>query len=302
MTDDRRQTVPHETIELAVDGAVATITLNRPDKLNALSPQLRDELENALAELRPGDRVRVIRIRGAGRAFCAGYDMTSGASVYNSGPSAAPGAEPDWKAGAVAATELGESGFVLDRERLREGIERWLAIWNYRKPIVAQVHGLCLSGALDLIGVCDLVYAADDARFGHPAARGLGIPPTMGMLPMKIGAARTKELFFTGDTVDGHEAYRLGLVNAVVPAAELDERTAGLCQRIARTPLDALTLHKHVINRWSEIAGLRLGALEGADFDAMFHVTPASVEFGRIVGQDGIRSALRWRDQPFGES
>jgi enoyl-CoA hydratase len=304
MTDDRRRTVPHETIELDVDGAVATITLNRPDKLNALSPQLRDELENALAELRPGDRVRVIRIRGAGRAFCAGYDMTSGASVYNSGPSAGagPGAVPDREAGAVAAAELGESSFVLDRERLRESVERWLTIWNYRKPIVAQVHGLCLSGALDLIGVCDLVYAADDARFGHPAARGLGIPPTMGLLPMKVGAARTKELFFTGDTVDGHEAYRLGLVNAVVPAAELDERTTRLCRRIACTPLDALTLHKHVINRWSEIAGLRLGALVGADFDAMFHVTPASVEFGRIASQDGLRGALRWRDQPFGES
>jgi len=285
-----------------VDGKVGIVSLNRPDKLNALSPQLRGELENALAELRPGDRVRVIRIRGAGRAFCSGYDMTSGASVYNCGPpAAAPGAGPDREAGTVAATELGESGFVLDRERLRESIERWLAIWNYRKPIVAQVHGLCLSGALDLIGVCDLVYAADDARFGHPAARGLGIPPTMGMLPMRIGAARTKELFFTGDTVDGNEAFRLGLVNAVVPAAELDERTAGLCRRIARTPLDALTLHKHVINRWSEIAGLRLGALEGADFDAMFHVTPASVEFGRIAGRDGLRGALRWRDQPFGE-
>ena len=294
--------MPHETIELDVAGAVATITLNRPDKLNALSPQLRGELENALAELRPGDRVRVIRIRGAGRAFCSGYDMTSGASVYHSGPpAAAPGVAPDRETGRAGAAELGESGFVLDRERLRESIERWLAIWNYRKPIVAQVHGLCLSGGLDLIGVCDLVYAADDARFGHPAARGLGIPPTMGMLPMRIGAARTKELFFTGDTVDGTEAFRLGLVNAVVPAAELDERTAALCRRIARTPLDALTLHKHVINRWSEIAGLRLAALEGADFDAMFHVTPASVEFGRIAARDGMRSALAWRDQPFGE-
>jgi enoyl-CoA hydratase len=296
--------VPHETIKLDVDGAVATITLNRPEKLNALSPQLRGELENALAELRSGDRVRVVRIRGAGRGFCSGYDMTSGDSVYNSGLSAypAPGAGPNRGAGAVPATELGESSLALDRERLRESIERWLAIWNYRKPIVAQVHGLCLSGGLDLIGVCDLVYASDDARFGHPAARGLGIPPTMGMLPMKIGAARTKELFFTGDTVDGHEAYRLGLVNAVVPAVELDERTAALCRRIACTPLDALTLHKHVINRWSEIAGLRLGALEGADFDAMFHVTPASIEFGRIVNRDGVRSALSWRDQPFGNS
>ena len=108
--------MPHETIELDVDGAVATITLNRPDKLNALSPQLRGELENALAELRPGDRVRVIRIRGAGRAFCSGYDLASGASVYHSGPSAAaPGAGPDQEAGTVAATELGESGLVLDR-------------------------------------------------------------------------------------------------------------------------------------------------------------------------------------------
>ncbi len=292
--------MPNETIEVRVDGAVATITLSRPDAVNALSPQMRDELENALAELKPGDRVRVVRIRGAGRGFCSGYDLTSGSSVYNAGLPA--GGAPRPGIGEAAPTELGESSLVLDRERLRESIERWLRIWNYRKPIVAQVHGACLSGGLDLIGVCDLVYASESARFGHPAARGLGIPPTMGMLPMKIGAARTKELFFTGDTVDGHEAYRLGLVNAVVPDAELDERTAALCRRIAHTPLDALTLHKHIINRWSEIAGLRLGALEGADFDAMFHVTPASAEFGRIADRDGIRGALSWRDAAFDES
>lgn len=292
--------MPNETIEVRVDGPVATITLNRPDLVNALSPQMRDELENALAELRPGDRVRVVRIRGAGRGFCSGYDLTSGSSVYNAGLPA--GGAPRPRVGEAAPTELGESSLVLDRERLRESVERWLRIWNYRKPIVAQVHGACLSGGLDLIGVCDLVYASENARFGHPAARGLGIPPTMGMLPMKIGAARTKELFFTGDTVDGHEAYRLGLVNAVVPDTELDERTAALCRRIAHTPLDALTLHKHIINRWSEIAGLRLGALEGADFDAMLHVTPASAEFGRIAGRDGIRGALRWRDAAFDES
>jgi enoyl-CoA hydratase len=292
--------VPNETIEVGVDGAVATITLNRPDVINALSPQMRDELENALADLRPGDRVRVIRIRGAGRGFCSGYDLASGSSVYNAG--LAPSDAPRPAAGDAAPPELGESSLVLDRERLRDSIERWLRIWDYRKPIVAQVHGACLSGGLDLIGVCDLVYASGSARFGHPAARGLGIPPTMGMLPMKIGAARTKELFFTGDTIDGHEAFRLGLVNAVVPDAELDERCAALCRRISHTPLDALTLHKHVINRWSEIAGLRLGALEGADFDAMFHVTPASAEFGRIARRDGLRGALNWRDAAFDES
>jgi enoyl-CoA hydratase len=286
-----------DTIEVEVDGAVATITLNRPDKLNAISPQMRDELEGALAEFKPGDSIRVIRIRGAGRGFCSGYDMTSGSSVYNSG---LPTDDTEEAAsGQRSLTELGEASLTLDRERLREGIERWLVLWNYRKPIVAQVHGLCLSGGLDLIGICDIVYAADDARFGHPAARGLGIPPTLGMLPFKIGAARTKELFFTGDTIDGPEAHRMGLVNAVMPAAKLDERTMTLCRRIANTPLDALTLHKHVINRWSEIMGIRLAALEGADFDAMFHATPASVEFGRIAGSAGVREALKWRDWPF---
>jgi enoyl-CoA hydratase len=288
--------MPDSSIEVETDGAVATLTLNRPERLNAISPELRAELEAALAEFRPGDRVRVIRIRGAGRAFCSGYDLSSGSSVYNAVP-----ADPIPPAGprGGSATELGEARISIDRDRLRESIERWLAIWNYRKPIVAQVHGLCLAGGLDLIGVCDLVYAGENSQFGHPAARALGIPPTLGMLPMKIGAARTKELFFTGDLVNADEACRVGLVNRVVPDDDLDRVTLALCRRIALNPLDALTLHKHVINRWSEIMGIRLAALEGADFDAMFHLTPASIEFGRIASEQGLREAIRWRDAPY---
>ncbi|HEY8532623.1 MAG TPA: enoyl-CoA hydratase-related protein [Micromonospora sp.] len=283
-------------VELEVEGAVATITLNRPEKLNAISPELRDDLEAALEEVRPGDAVRVVRIRGAGRGFCAGYDMTSGSSVYSLGEAEDPHrGEP----GSTPMTGLGESKLVRDRERLRENIERWMRLWSYRKPIIAQVHGVCLAGGLDLLGICDIVYAAEDARFGHPAARGLGIPPTLGLLPMKIGLSRTKQLFFTGDLIDGVTAARYGLVDEVMPAAELEERTLRLCRRIANQPLDALTLHKHVINRWAEIMGIRLGALEGAEFNAMFHVTPASVEFGRIVASQGIRAALAWRDGAF---
>jgi enoyl-CoA hydratase len=285
-------------LQVDVEDAVATITLNRPERLNAISLEMRAELEATLLDLKPDDAVRVIRLRGAGRGFCSGYDLSSSASVYNTG--LATGKEEAPAApGSVPMTGLGEASMVKDRERLRENIERWLQMWSYRKPIVAQVHGVCLAGGLDLLGVCDLVYASPDATFGHPAARGLGIPPTMGMLPLKIGAAATKELFFTGDTVDGVEAHRLGLVNKVVPLDELDERTMALCRRIALMPLDALTLHKSVINRWSELQGLRLGALEGAEFDAMFHVTPASIEFGRIAGADGVREALRWRDEPY---
>jgi enoyl-CoA hydratase len=296
----------YETIETSVDDAVATITLARPERLNAISPLMRDEIDDALAGWRPGDRVRVIRIRAAGRAFCSGYDMTSGSSVYQAGLPADALTAEDQPSEARPAQDafppmagLGESALVLDRERLRESIERWLRIRDYRKPIVAQVHGACLSGGLDLIAMCDLVYAAHGASFGHPAARGMGIPPTMGLLPMRIGAARTKELFFTGDIVDGQEAYRLGLVNAVLPDDELDERTTALCRRIAANPLDALSLHKSIVNRWDEIAGLRTAVVEGADADAMFHATRASAQFGRIAARDGLRAALRWRDEGF---
>ena len=284
------------TVLVDIEEGVATLTLNRPEKLNAISPQLWDELDQALAEVRENPRVRVVRIRAAGRAFCAGYDMTTSSSVYGSDEVADP---PGHAPGSLGFGELGESALVRDRERLRGNIERWLRMWSFRKPVVAQVHGACLSGGLDLIGACDLVYAADDARFGHPAARGLGIPPTLGMLPMKIGLSRSKQLFFTGDTIDGRRAERIGLVDEVVPADELDDVTLAMCRRIALMPTDALTLHKHVINRWAEIMGVRLCALEGAEFDAMFHATEASAEFGRIVATEGLHPALAWRDDPF---
>jgi enoyl-CoA hydratase len=195
--------------------------------------------------------------------------------------------------------DMGESSIARDREGLRHMIDRWLWMWNYRKPIIAQTHGYCLSGGLDLIGACDIVFAAEGTLFGHPAARGLGIPVTLGMLPVKIGAAATKELLFTGDLIDAEEAQRAGMISHVVAADELDERTLAFCQRVALTPLDALSVHKHVTNRWLEVMGLRLAALEGAEFDSIFHLTPASAEFGRRSREDGLRAALAWRDEPF---
>ena len=273
-----------------VEGAVATITLNRPERLNAISDAMRAELLAALRELNPGDEVRVIRLRGAGRAFCPGYDLAPGSQSHGAGEGRATG-------GTMA--ELGESRISRDREGLRAMVEDWLWMWGYRKPIIAQVHGFCLSGGLDLIGCCDIVFAATGTQFGHPAGRGMGIPVTLGMLPVKIGGAATKELLFTGDLLDAEAAERLGIVQRVVPDDELDERTMGFCQRIALNPLDALTVHKHVTNRWLEIMGLRLAALEGADFDAIFHETPALGRFTEIADQQGLRAALEWRDAPY---
>jgi enoyl-CoA hydratase len=270
-----------ETVLFEPDGAVAYITLNRPEKLNAISPQLRNDLEAALREADNGDEIRVVVLRAAGRAFCAGYDLT---------PQVRPAGEP-----------VQRRSIAQDRDGLRKSIERWLWMWNFRKPIIAQVHGFCLAGGGELAGMCDIIFCAEDAKFGHPAGRALGIPPTLGLWPMKIGMLKSKELLFTGDTIDGKEAERIGMVNHAVPAAELGDYVKRFAERVAQVPLDALTVHKHVVNRWFEIMGLRTGAGEGAEFDAIYHETPAALEFSQIARERGLKAALEWRDKPFGD-
>jgi len=279
----------YENILVETGDGVGTITLNRPEKLNALSEALQLELQAALRELNPGDEVRVIRIKAAGRAFCAGYDLTPGTRrrAANS-----PGA-------GSRAWELGESRIALDRDGLHTTVQRWLWMWSFRKPIVAQVNGFCLAGGGELAGACDIIFAAEDAKFGHPASRALGIPPTLGLWPAKIGMLKTKELLFTGDMIDGIEAERIGMINHAVPAEKLDEATLAFCKRIAKLPMDALSVHKHVTNRWFEIAGLKTAAAEGAEFDAIYHETAAFREFARIAAESGLKNALAWRDEPF---
>ena len=155
----------YENVLVETDGPVATITLNRPEKLNAISGGLRDDLEAALREMNPGDDIRVIRLKGAGRAFCAGYDLTPGGGAMNWRPNQRTGDQ---------AWELGESRIALDRENLRVSVDRWLWMWGYRKPIVAQVHGWCLAGGGEMIGACDIVFAAEDGPLrpsGRPCDR-----------------------------------------------------------------------------------------------------------------------------------
>ena len=282
----------YENLLVDIDGPVATITLNRPEKLNAISQGLRDDLEAALRELNPGDAVRVIRLKAAGRAFCAGYDLTPERGALNWRPNQRTGDN---------AWQLGESRIALDREGLRQSVDRWLWMWSYRKPIVAQVHGWCLAGGGEMIGACDIVFAAQDARFGHPAGRAIGIPPTLGMWPIKIGLLKTKELLFSGDTIDGAEAEHLGMINRALPVDELEAQTMAYCQRIAQVPLDGLSVHKHSANRWFEIMGLRTAAAEGAEFDAIWHEAPSIAEFSNKARQEGLKAALEWRDDPFGD-
>ncbi|MDG2111419.1 MAG: enoyl-CoA hydratase-related protein [Actinomycetota bacterium] len=272
-----------ELVEYEVVDDIAVITLNRPEKMNAMSASLLDELENRFDRAKRDAGVNVALLQGAGRAFCAGYDL----------------APDDWILSQYGADFEGPVDAVVDREDVTEILERWLRLWKFPKPIVAKVQGVCLAGAGELLGVADLVVAADDAKFGHPAGRDLGIPVTLSIWPMLIGMRKTKELLFTSKLIDGVEAERLGLVNQAVPAEELDDAVWAMARDVARTAPTGLKMSKLATNRWFENMGLLASCYSTADLDTFFHQSPSYVEFFRAVREGGMHEALRQRTEKY---
>lgn len=256
---------------------VVRLTLNRPEKLNALSPQLLGEFDQALDTFESDRDASVLIIRGAGRAFCAGFDITS---------------QREGKG-------LGEFSVTTDRLGLKKIIERWQRLWSLPKPTIAQVQGYCLAGGTELVGHCDIVFAADDAQFGHPAGRSMGVIPTLSMWPYLIGMRKSKELFFTGDLIAAPDALQWGLVNRVVPRDQLDDETVAFAKRVAMVPLDLLTLHKAAVNRFFEIMGLRAAEQSAADLDVIAHQTPAVKAWSKAAREKGLKDALKGRDGKF---
>jgi len=204
------------------------LVLNRPDKLNAISAGLRDALVKAIADSAADDRVRVIAIAGAGRAFCSGYDLAE----------EAPATAWAW------------------REVLARDVEATLAVWSCPKPVIAQVHGYALAGGLELAMACDLVVASADARLGEPEIR-FGSAPVTLLMPFLIGQKRTRELLLTGDLITAAEAERIGLVNRVVPAENLLDEALGLASRIASNSPFGITLTKRVLTANVDAGSLR---------------------------------------------
>ena len=258
---------------------VATVTLNRPDRLNAMNEDLLSALSGCLQELEGSDDVSVIILRGAGRAFCAGYDIAPDNDGARSG-------------------YLKSGDVVGDRWRLRKNAKRMLELWDLRTPVIAQVHGYALAGGSELALMCDLVIAADDAKIGFPAVRGLGVPP-LGIYASLLGIRRAKQLLLTGDSVTGIEAARIGMINASVPAENLADAAHALASRVAKIPKDLLALNKASLNTALEVSGFRAAALLGADFDALSHRTPAVLDFFARAESDGLAAALRNRDAKF---
>jgi enoyl-CoA hydratase len=258
-------------------GPAAWITLNRPEKLNALSYELVRQLRAELASLAEDDEVKVVVVTGAGRAFSAGYDLSEEAD------SKVEGAD-QWRR--ILADDVGVT----------------MELWALPRPTIAAVRGWCLAGGCELAMACDLIVAADDARFGEPEIR-YGSGPVTLLMPFLLGQKKTNELLFTGDAIDAAEAERLGLVNRVVPGDELEGAVDELVRKIAPTPLPVLRLTKLALVRAYEEMGLRSAVLANLDLSAILNAadTPEQREFDEIVSTQGLKVALAWRDSRYGE-
>jgi enoyl-CoA hydratase len=262
------------------------LTLNRPQQLNALSADLLDELFDAVERFDDDRQAYVLVIAGAGRAFSAGYDLASGRTVE-------PGAPGD-----IAA----EQSVGRSRRIMLGSVDRYLRLWNLRKPTIAQVHGYCLSGGTELSAMCDFIVCTENARFGHIAGRHMGTLRTLSMWPWTIGMRRAKELFMTGELIDGRTAEQWGLVTKAVPEEDLDRAVRYLAWQMMRIPLEINSLHKHAVNRWMEIQGLYAAMHSAAEFDVYTSFIDGRPGFRERVQRDGLSAALKWRDEPWQRS
>ncbi len=288
------RTFEHLLIDRAgTDGRVARITLNRPEKMNSLSQELLFELWDALHDLEADDSARVIIVRGAGRTFSAGYDLTPA------------------RGGADAIVRRYRQ--VDDQRRrllmgIRTGMQQiadiHLYFWNMAKVTVAQIHGYALAGGCELAMMADLVVAAEDAQLGHPGLRGLGTSRTGVIWPLVIGMRKAKELYYTGDSVTGVEAARIGMINYAFPKEALEERTVALADRIANMTADHLAILKLNMNRFYENMGIYSSVRSSTDLDAAAQFTSFSYAWQDKMRESmeagiGLKGALDWRDGPY---
>jgi enoyl-CoA hydratase len=258
---------------------VRRLTLNRPEKRNALSNELRGAILDALRAADADAAVRVSILRGAGPAFSSGYDLSADNSVNQ--PYYSPGGPGQWA---------------------RHVVDGWFTIWDLAKPVIAQVHGWCLAGGSELAVACDLVYVAEDAQIGYPAVRTMS-PPDNQFHPWLMGMRTAMEMFLTGDAITGTEAAARGFANRAVPAAELEPTVLGVAERIALVPTELSQSNKRAGHRAMEIMGLRAAIRAGTELQALAFTTAASLQYRAQFKRDGgsVRDLLSQRDAAFGD-
>jgi enoyl-CoA hydratase len=266
-----------------VTGRVARLTLNRPERGNGITRGLLDELERSVERADLDPEVHVLLLAGAGTGFCGGYDLVEAAETRL--PNHDP-AEP-WDP-------------MLDYAMMSRNVGAFMSLQRCTKPVVCKVHGFCVAGGTDMALCADLLVIAADAKIGYPPARVWG-SPTTALWASRLGQQRAKRLLFTGDSLSGTEAAEWGLAIDAPGAAELDERVEGLCERIARLPVNQLRMMKLLVNHSGELQGLETTQVLGTLLDGIARHTKEGYAFQALAMREGFREAVRQRDEPFGD-
>jgi len=268
-----------ESVIYEADQKLGIVTLNRPDKLNALTMDMRLNLEKALKGADEDPATSVIVLRAEGRAFCVGFDI-GGAS------------DPARAASRHDALQY--------HQRLGTSLRTLMTPWTLRKPVIASVQGYALGGGCELAMFCDLTVAAEDAQFGEPEIRLSQAGPAI-LMPWIIGHKRARELLYFGERIDAREALALGMINRVVPADELRDATLKYARRLAQIGPEALAAMKLAINRGMDAAGFRNAIQAGLDVVTPLYAakTEAGAQFDEIRTKEGLKAALKWRHAQF---
>ena len=273
-----------EAIDYAAADGIARITLNRPARLNAINRRLISDLRDAVIAANEDGAVRVMVLSGAGRAFCAGYDL-------------------DWGTRAEDATQREMSGHwdpLRDYEGMSRNVRVFMSLWESPKPVIAQIHGWCVGGGTDMALCADLIYMAVDAQIGYPPARVWG-EPTSVMWVYRLGLEHAKRVMLSGESLSGSQAERIGLASKAVPAEQLPSVVDEMARKLATIPANQLAMSKLLVNQAYENMGLRSTQLIGTFFDGIARHTPEGVAWRDLAMKEGFREAVRRRDAPFGD-
>ncbi len=266
-------------------GAIATITLNRPDKYNTLRPSILADLDDALRQANTDNAVKVIILEGAGDAFCAGFDFSGGLEHFED-----------------ITEENYDPGMDVDLvvNPYKTYMTQFMGLWRGLKPVIAKVHGYCMGGGSEMALCADLVVASDDARIGTPYSRVWGCHLS-GMWVYRLGLAKAKYYALTGEWVSGKEAADIELINQSVPLEELDRTVQALAEKLASIPLTQLMAMKLIVNQAYDNMGLQSTQTLGPILDGIMRNTPEGRDFVHVAKDQGVKAAVTMRDEPFND-
>jgi len=268
-----------ETLIYETAGRIGRITLNRPERLNAIDGKMPGEIRAAVEKANADDGIHVIVLAGAGRGFCSGYDLKAFAETKGENPGVQ---SMPWDP-------------MVDYRFMKQCTDDFFSLWRSYKPVICKVHGHAVAGGSDIALCADIVIMAEDAKIGYPPARVWGCPTTA-MWVFRIGAEKAKRMLLTGDLVDGRKAKEMGLVYDAVPAAELDAAVDALASRMAGVPKNQLMMQKLMINQAYENMGLASTQMIATLFDGITRHSPEGMWFKAYSEEHGFHEAVRLRD------